>query len=122
MSRQLLWVSPELVDQILLVAESEELVETCGVVTPDSQVMRLPNVSSSPANSYEIRSEDLVNALVDYCRRANVELRDIDCQDVIIWHTHPNGLIGPSRRDMQYKVNGFRYVVITLPTREVIQF
>jgi proteasome lid subunit RPN8/RPN11 len=115
------WLSPELVDQIRLIAGVED-TEVCGIITPDSQVVRMPNISPNPQNSYQIGTGDLVNALCQYCTRTESELSEIKVENVIIWHTHPGGLVGPSRGDMRSKVNGFKYLVLTLPGGEAVQF
>lgn len=122
MSLPVPWVSPEVVDRILLVAEGQGSLETCGVVTPDSQVVQLPNISPSPTRAFEISSEDLVNSISEYVDRAGVDPTELTRGHFIIWHTHPSGLIGPSKGDIKNKVEGFQYVVITLPTKHAVQF
>lgn len=122
MNPQRPWLSPEVLDQIRLVAEAEGTNEACGVVTPDSMVVKLPNASPSPTMSYEIRSVDLVEAVCTYADRSGVEIEGLDRSFFIIWHTHPSGFVGPSRRDMQTRLPGFQYAVISLPGGEVVKF
>lgn len=43
-----------------------------------------------------------------------------DC--VTIWHTHPSGMIGPSKGDLENLVEGVRYLVMTIPTKEVVKY
>ena len=116
------WVSPEVVDQILLAGRAENPNETCGVITPDSMMVRLPNRSSSPTTSFVIATEDLVNALEAYVARAGVNPEELTREHFIIWHTHPSGAIGPSRRDMEEKLPGFQYLVVSLPNGEAVRF
>lgn len=116
------WVSPEVVEQILLAVEGEGSIETCGVVTPDAQVVKLPNSSPSPTAAFEISSEDLLNALSAYVDRVGVDPQELRREHFIIWHTHPSGLIGPSRGDLAHRLEGFQYVVISLPNGEAVQF
>lgn len=122
MNLPLPWVSPEIVDQVLKLAEAEEPNEACGVITPDSKVMQLPNSSPSPHNSFVIAPEDLVNAIQDFVARSECDPRSLTREHFIIWHSHPSGLVGPSRGDMTHRFAGFQYVVISLPNGEAVQF
>lgn len=116
------WVSPEIVDQILLVGKAEDPCEACGVITPDSMVVQLTNSSSSPHTSYVLSSEDLVNALDAFVGRTGIPWTDLTQEHFIIWHTHPGGNIGPSRGDLRDRIEGFQYVVISLPHGEAVRF
>jgi proteasome lid subunit RPN8/RPN11 len=40
----------------------------------------------------------------------------------IVWHTHPSGNIGPSKGDMDSKIQGFQYLVVTMPSGEATLF
>lgn len=122
MSLPLPWVSPEIVDQVLMFGRAEEPNEACGVVTPDSRVVLLPNSSPSPTNSFVIATEDLVNAMNDYLARSEVHPTILTRAHFIIWHTHPGGVVGPGPGDMRERVEGFQYLVVTLPTGEAVQF
>lgn len=116
------WVSPEIVDQVLLLGQAEEPNEACGVITPDSKVIQLPNVSPSPNSSFEIASEDLVNAMNSYLERSPVHPASLTREHFIIFHTHPGGVVGPSRGDLRERIKGFQYVVISLPDGTAVQF
>jgi len=122
MSLRLPWVSPEVVDQVLLVGEAAGINEACGVITPDSMVVELPNTSPSPHNSFVIASGDLVSAIEAYVERTGVDPSSLTRAHFIIWHTHPGGVIGPSKGDLRERLEGFQYVVITLPGGEATQF
>ena len=116
------WASPEVVSQILLVGKAEEPNEACGVITPDSTVVRLPNTSPSPQTSYVVASEDLINAIDEYLERTGREAETLQREQFIIWHTHPGGVVGPGPGDMRERLPGFQYLVVTLPTGEAVQF
>lgn len=116
------WVSPEIVDQILLVGKTEDPKEACGVITPDSQVVQLVNCSLYPSTSFELSSEDLVNALHASVDRAGLKWSELREEHFIIWHTHPGGNIGPSRADLKFRIEGFQYVVVSLPNGEAVRF
>lgn len=121
MSLRKAWLSPEVLDQIRLVAGSE-VDEVCGIVTPNGQVMRLPNSSPTPSTAYEIRSADLVEAVAEYVEGVGGDMDGLDRSSFIIWHTHPSGFVGPSRGDMQNRLEGFQYAVVALPGGEVVKF
>ncbi len=116
------WVSPEIVDQVLQYGQAEEPNEACGVVTPDSRVILLPNKSPSPTNSFVIALEDLVNAMNDYLARCGVEPAILTREHFIIWHTHPGGVVGPGPGDLRERQPGFQYLVVSLPNGEAVQF
>jgi proteasome lid subunit RPN8/RPN11 len=92
--------------------------EACGVIVPelsapvDQWVLELVNRSESPENSYLIDGETLRTISAD------PEVWD----DCIIWHTHPSGNVGPSRRDLEYRIPGIKYLVVALPRGEAVLF
>lgn len=116
------WISPKIVDQVLEEGRAEGLNEACGVIFPDSMVVKLPNLSPSPHNSFEIAPEDLVNAIEAYVERSGVNPESLSRGHFIIWHTHPSGGVGPSTRDMKSRTEGFINLVVTLPNGEAAQF
>jgi proteasome lid subunit RPN8/RPN11 len=85
--------------------------EACGVVIPDLNypadqwVHELVNRSSDPLNSYKIDPETIAGLLVD------PEV----WEDVLIWHTHPSGHVGPSKGDMEGRDPRLKYLVVALP-------
>jgi len=109
-------ITDEVVDQVLRLGEAAQPIEACGVLTPDSAVVQLPNVSPKPQDSFWIDSEDLVNALLEYAVKADIDDLSLLRRDwFTIWHTHPGGVVGPSRGDIRNKIEGFQYLVVTLP-------
>jgi proteasome lid subunit RPN8/RPN11 len=115
-------ITEEIVDQVLQIGLAAEPEEACGVLTPDSWVVRLPNVSPRPSNSFWIDSEDLVNAIREYAVRDNVSPNLLIREMFTIWHTHPGGVVGPSKGDIRAKLEGFQYLVIALPNGEATIF
>lgn len=92
--------------------------EACGLVVPslsvpaDDWVIEMTNRADNPYSSYAIDTET-VRQLLD----------DKDAwSDVLVWHTHPSGLVGPSQGDIKAKVEGLRYLVVALPTGEASMF
>lgn len=92
--------------------------EACGVVVPDLDqpceewVHELANRSEDPLNSYRIDPQTISGLLVD---------PDV-WDDVLVWHTHPSGHIGPSRGDMAQRDPRLRYLVVALPRGEPMLF
>ena len=92
--------------------------EACGIIIPDLNytadewVHELANRSPDPLNSYRIDPETIAGLLVD------PEVWD----DVLIWHTHPSGHIGPSKRDMEQRHPKLKYLVVALPGGEAARF
>lgn len=92
--------------------------EACGVIVPnlefpvDQWVHEMVNRSESPQDSFCIDPATLSTIAAD------PETWD----DVIIWHTHPSGAVGPSKKDLQYKIPGLKYLVVALPRGEAVLF
>jgi len=116
------WASPEVVDQVIRYGRAEEPNEACGLITPDSVVVKLPNSSPNPQSSYVIASSHLVNALNEYIERSGQHPANLPMDHFIVWHTHPAGNIGPSKGDMDTKIEGFQYLVVTMPSGEATLF
>jgi proteasome lid subunit RPN8/RPN11 len=107
-----------IVPQIMEIGLRRAPNEACGIVVPDLDVPaadwvhELQNRSSDPLTSYEIDTAT-IKQLVD----------DPDAwADVLVWHTHPKGGVGPSKGDMESKVQGLRYLVVALPRGEAVLF
>ena len=117
------WCSPEVLDQILALGRDAAPDEACGIITPDLRVVSLPNVTPTDSeSSYAISGEDLVESIEAYVDRSGVEPQSLTRAQFIIWHTHPSGLVGPSRKDMETRLPDFQYVVVALPNGEAAQF
>lgn len=95
--------------------------EACGIVVPDLEVPasrwvhELVNRSSSPDSSYEIDPETIRGLIGD----ANEEHF---WSNVLIWHTHPSGHVGPSKQDVLQKHPMLRYLVVAMPRGEATLF
>jgi proteasome lid subunit RPN8/RPN11 len=57
-----------------------------------------------------IEPADLKLELEDWSKSADDTLKD----RIAIWHSHPSGLVGPSRADMQKRIEGVAYLVVTI--------
>lgn len=117
-SKQPALATPESVEEILGIGRERQPQEACGVILPRDRVFELPNVSEDPTGSYAIDTQDLLNLL----GRTEGIPPDIERHQIIIWHTHPDGNVGPSSRDMQTKAEGFQYLVVALPNGKATHF
>ena len=116
MPSQKTWASPENVDQILGIGREALPSEACGIITPDLRVVQLPNSHpTSKEDAFVIEAEDLVDAIHDYIVRSGADPENLSRDQFIVWHTHPAGSVGPSRGDIEQKIEGFQYLVVTLP-------
>jgi proteasome lid subunit RPN8/RPN11 len=66
-------------------------------------IIELPNRSSE---------DDLYSFLVSDLE-AVIGL-DTPPSEVLFWHTHPGGNIGPSKYDLDRRLEGFQYMVVAL--------
>jgi proteasome lid subunit RPN8/RPN11 len=54
---------------------------------------------------------DLYNITIDDLREV---VGDAMPDEVLFWHTHPGGMIGPSSMDLDARLEGFQYMVVSL--------
>jgi len=109
-------VTPEIVDQVLQLGKAVDPFEACGIITPDGLVVQVPNVSEAPDRHYQLDPEGLANALYEFAARVVEPVSELRREHFIVWHTHPNGNVGPSAVDMRQRVEGFRYLVVAIPS------
>lgn len=99
-------VSEQALDEIARIGYLRAPAEACGLLLTSPHrgrsVVELPNRSLNAHDSFQFFGSD-----------AKVELADYD-DGVIIWHTHPRGLVGPSRDDMKTRHEEFWYLVVAL--------
>lgn len=115
-------ISDEIVDQVVDIGKNVAPLEACGLILPDGSVVQLPNVSPEPLTSYVVDVDSLVDEFYKFAESVVLPVSDLEPRWFTIWHTHPGGVVGPSRADMRQKVDGFRYLVVTLPGGEASQF
>jgi proteasome lid subunit RPN8/RPN11 len=98
---------------ITRIGRSRAPADACGLLLIDpsspDRVIELANRAMDPTRRYEFNSGDVIIAL---------ENNDIDPDsyqgELVIWHTHPGGSIGPSMEDLQQKVEGVPFLVVAL--------
>lgn len=111
----------DIVPRILEFGWSRLPREACGIIVPDLSktldewVVELDNRSSDPLNSYEIDPVTLATLLAD-------AEGPQAWSEVLIWHTHPSGHVGPSKRDMESRNPALKYLVVSLPGGEATLF
>ena len=89
--------------------------EACGILLPEPWknrwVYELPNRSLTPQSSFAFLAEDVRLTLSGWFEERTTPPVE---GELTIWHTHPGGGIGPSRKDMQMKVPGARFLVVAM--------
>lgn len=100
----------------------EAPLETCGLLIdrrPEDKpgllwdVFHLTNYSDDPRLSYKVEATDI--GLL-------VPTPETFFDNCIVWHTHPSGIVGPSRGDSDSLVEQVKYLVMTIPTKEVVRY
>lgn len=105
--------APDLTEQMVAKIETIALrrapAEAVGLIF-GSRIIELPNRSTQQNNSFTIKPTDIVLAL----ESEGVTDIDFENADLVLWHSHPSGGVGPSRIDMQNKVPHFHHLVVAL--------
>lgn len=103
-------------DRIRDIGIEEAPNEACGVLIDEAphgvRVVQLRNRADDPTTGYRIDPQTL----------RTLSLAPDHWANVIVWHTHPRGTVGPSSGDLEYKIPGVNYVVVAVPTGEAVFF
>lgn len=89
--------------------------EVCGLIVNETtgvQVIPLRNRAEDPTASY----------VIDNATLRQLALKPKTWQHVAVYHTHPGGQVGPSARDLEHRITGVKYLVVTIPTGEAVWF
>lgn len=89
--------------------------EVCGLIVNETtgvQVIPLTNRSEDPFNSYVIDNQTL----------RQLALKPMTWAHVAVYHTHPRGKVGPSPQDLEARISSVKYVVVTIPSGEIVWF
>lgn len=84
--------------------------EAAGIILPNDVVIELENTAESPTDRFEFSKAELASAL------HGVE----DVSDLVIWHSHPGGGIGPSRIDIRQKTPLKYHLVVSILANEFV--
>lgn len=103
-----------LIQEIYLLGVQHQPNEVCGVILPSpfrgSQVVMIPNESSTPTEHFLTSGKAIAAHLHEWLLNASSS----DLMNIIFWHTHPRGNIGPSKGDLVNRVFGMYYLVVSL--------
>lgn len=88
--------------------------EAVGLIFPDERVVSLTNHSPHPRTNFEITKQELLDAL-EYA-----EENEWHIDEVVFWHSHPAGGVGPSRTDIQQKTPLKHHLVVTIAEEDII--
>ena len=104
-----------MVDEITRIGRERMPCEAAGILLPikwrQQQVWELPNRSKTPHDSFEMHGEDIAILLRDFLEE---HPEDEIWSDVVIWHTHPQGNIGPSKYDLDNRIPDLKCLVVSL--------
>lgn len=100
--------------ELLLRARNSLPREAVGIIH-EGVVYSLANASASPEDSFEFSRESL---------RKLIQILDIPLErvneEIILWHSHPKGGVGPSRTDMQHKTPLKHHLVVSLVDNDLV--
>lgn len=89
--------------------------EICGLLVNETKgclVIPLTNRSGDRLNSF----------VIDNVTLRSLALKPRTWAHVAVYHTHPRGQVGPSPQDLEHKIHSVKYVVVTIPSGEVVWF
>jgi proteasome lid subunit RPN8/RPN11 len=111
-----------IVPHLLAVGLEERPHEACGLIIPEvdqapiNWVKKMINRAENPFNSYRL-DPATIQQLTEDLGRDNPAW-----DNVIVWHTHPSGHVGPSDLDIKERIDGLKYLVVAIPTGEATFF
>ncbi len=88
--------------------------EAVGIIYNDL-VYELGNHSATPESAFEFHRRDL-RSLIE---ALNIPLERVN-SEVVLWHSHPNGGVGPSRIDMQHKTPLDHHLVVSITGDDIV--
>jgi len=98
--------------------------EACGLWIPATNIQGthdlwlVDNIAEDPLKSYKMDMVD-VSQLME---RHNITGPGEFYEQVIVWHTHPSGMVGPSKGDIDASMFNVKYMVMTIPSQEVVKY
>lgn len=103
-----------MIDEIVRIGRDRAPAEACGIITPEPirgrWVWECVNRSESPNDSMVMRGQDVVLLL----ERLYPDVPHNIIPRLVVWHTHPQGNVGPSAFDLQHKPPKLRCLVVAL--------
>lgn len=96
--------------------------EAVGLLCPDGTVIYLTN-ELDETGGYYVSGSQLEAA---FCQPDGVFDLGFDLSEIIIWHTHPSGFVGPSKGDLKSRrqpiLEDIAHLVIALPKGETAYY
>lgn len=74
-------------------------------------VLELSNISDEPTTSYAVRVNDILKG-IELLLGDDIG-QTFDPGDLVVWHSHPSGSVGPSRGDMRARLEDLTYMVVS---------
>jgi len=108
-------IEGKLLEAIQSIALNERPNEAVGLILPDDEVVQLENFSDTPDKAFAIRSTALSSMLKSHGWSVTQET----LEKTTIWHSHPNGGVGPSIRDLRSRVFPFSFLVVSIQGEEL---
>lgn len=110
-----LTLEKSVVDAIGDIGELRRPAEACGVLLPfpwkGRQVFEMPNRSKKQNDSFALLSDDVTMTLQDWIAD---HPDSAVWENITIWHTHPSGGVGPSKEDMDNRIEVCGNLVVAL--------
>lgn len=120
-------ILPADIDQIAQWGMEADGEEICGVLLTRSdagpRLMKIPNLADEPRRSIFMTSDHVIEAICTLIEHPETYPGSVS-KDLVVWHTHPGGLVGPSEMDLAFRDNlaETRCLVVTIPSGEAVQF
>lgn len=112
-----MYLPDDALSEIAVLGRKAHPKETCGILLPTPWrgrwIVEVKNTSDHPKTSFCFTTEALRDALSEWFETVSRH----DPHELVIWHTHPGGGVGPSRTDMQARVEGVGHLVVALTDR-----
>lgn len=106
----MLLVSESTRAELLRITRERAPLEAVGLILPDGSVMELPNHAENPESNFKASREDMRECLSP----------EVDLEEVALWHSHPQGGIGPSRMDMKSKTPFHHHLVVSFVNNDLV--
>jgi proteasome lid subunit RPN8/RPN11 len=122
-----MFVTPDDVAEIVRLGTSRAPAEACGILLTRAdggpRIAEVPNRAAEPYHDVLMSHEDLQKALLEVVGDPARYPGNLT-RELVVWHTHPGGLVGPSKVDMEFrrKLGDTRCLVVTIPSGEAVQF